>query len=100
MKLSELTDRLPTFLKNKYLFTIIVFALWLLFFDRTNVIDWIGEMSKIHSLKTEKAYYEKELKTVSTQLEELNTSNESLEKFARENYYFKAEGEEIFLIEK
>lgn len=99
MNFTKITSRLPLFLRDKYIFTAAVFILWLLFFDKTNVVNHIGELSKIHTLKNQKDYYENGLKNVTVQLEQLNTNNYTLEKFAREQYYFSKEGEDIYLIE-
>ena len=99
MNFSKLTSRLPFFLRNKYIFTVVVFALWLLFFDKTNAIDYIGNQSRISSLKAQKAFYENGIKDVTAQLNLLSTDKKSLEKFAREQYYLKKEGEDIYLIE-
>lgn len=76
-----------------------VFVVWLLFFDKTNILSWLKERSKMRSMVRQKEYYEQEIRSITVQLEQLNTSNASLEKFAREQYYMKKEGEEIFLIE-
>lgn len=99
MKFSKITSRLPFFLRNKYIFTGVVFLLWILFFDKTNLVNHIGQLSKIHTLKNQKQFYEDGIQKVSAQLDQLNTSNETLEKFAREQYYLRKEGEDIFLIE-
>lgn len=96
---SKIADRLPFFLRNKYIFTIAIFLLWLLFFDKTNVVNHISELSKIHKLKTQKELYEEGIKDINSQLNLLNTNNQTLERFAREQYYLKKEGEDIYLIE-
>ena len=100
MNFSKLANRLPFFLRNKYIFTVVVFALWLLFFDKTNAIDHIGNLSKINSLENQQAFYEDGIRKVNAQLNLLSTDKKSLEKFAREQYYLKKEGEDIYLIEE
>ena len=99
MNFSEITNRLPFFLRNKYIFTVAVFLLWIFFFDKTNVVSHVGELSKIQKLKSEILFYENGIREVTNQLNQLNTNNETLEKFAREQYYLKKEGEDIYLIE-
>lgn len=99
MNFSSIIDRLPLFLRNKYIFTVAIFLLWLLFFDKTNVVSHVGQLSKIHTLKNQKQFYEDGIRDVTNQLNLLNTSNETLERFAREQYYLKKEGEDIYLIE-
>ena len=99
MDFSKITSKLPFFLRNKYIFTAAVFLLWILFFDKTNVVNHVGQLGKIHTLKNQKQFYEDGIGKASAQLDQLNTNNETLEKFAREQYYLKKEGEDIFLIE-
>lgn len=100
MNFSKITDRLPFFLRNKYIFTVAVFLLWLLFFDKTNVVSHIGELSKIQTYKKQIQFYENGTRDVTNQLNQLNTNNQRLEAFAREQYYLKKEGETIYLIEE
>ena len=100
MNFSKITERLPIFLRNKYTFTVVVFLIWLLFFDKTNVIGHIGELTKIHTLKTDIQFFENGVNNVTYQLNQLKTDNLTLEKFAREQYYLKKEGESIYLIEE
>ncbi len=99
MDFSKITDRLPFFLRNKYIFTVVVFLLWLLFFDKTSVVSHVGELSKIQTYKSQIQFYENGISDVTNQLNQLKTDNQTLEKFAREQYYLKKEGETIYLIE-
>ena len=55
-------------------------------------------MSEIDDLETEKEYYKKEIEKDNKVIKELSTQ-EGLEKFAREEYYMKRENEEIYIIE-
>lgn len=45
-------------------------------------------------------YYEGEIKSNKRKKYELQSSNENLEKFAREHYYLKKENEDIFIIKE
>lgn len=98
--LSKLLRGFPPFLKNKYILTLAVFGVWLFIFDKTNVISWLGEKNKIMLMENQRRYYQQEVERITSQLDELNTNSERLEKFAREQYFFKEEGEDIFLIEE
>ncbi|MDZ4844387.1 MAG: septum formation initiator family protein [Chitinophagales bacterium] len=85
-------------MKNKYIITILVFFVWMLFFDRNDLISRYKLKRQLSKLKTEKEFYLKEISKV----EETNTllfySDETLEKYAREKYLMKRDDEEIFLI--
>lgn len=100
MKLPEYnTKRIKGVLKNKYFITIAVFTVWVLFFDKTNVKNWVSESFKNRRMEKEKAIYEQEIIKVDKQLNLLRSDNNSLEKYAREQFYMKRDNEEIFLIE-
>ena len=76
----------------------ILFLVWITFFDDFNLIDRFEKMSKLHELRENEKYYEKENLENSTRLDELMSGKEELEKFAREQYYMKEDDEDIFLV--
>ena len=86
-------------LKNKYVITIAVFLVWILFFDKTNVKNWMGESIKNNRMNKEKVHYEQEIIRVDKQLNLLRSNNDSLEKYARENFLMKRDNEEIYIME-
>lgn len=85
-------------MKNKYIITLLVFFTWMLFFDRNDLITRFKLKRQLSKLKTEKEFYLKEIKKVEQIQAQLFSSNETLEKYAREKYLMKREDEEIFLI--
>lgn len=85
-------------LRNKFVLTIVVFIVWLTFFDRYNLIDMIGISTDIHQMEGEKQYYQEKIKQDSIRIQELTTNNENLEKFAREQYLMKKSDEVIFIV--
>ncbi|RPH34056.1 MAG: hypothetical protein EHM93_02530 [Bacteroidales bacterium] len=86
--------------KNKFILTGFVFLLWLVVFDRSNWFDMIGEIRAIHSLESEKEYYQRKINADNQKLKELKTNDENLEKFAREQYLMKKADEDIFIVEE
>lgn len=86
----------PTWLKNKYSITIMLFAVWMLFFDQHNMISQFELKAELYQLESDKAYYQAEIESIREDLDELLSDNEKLEKFAREKYFMKKENEEIF----
>jgi len=84
--------------KNIYVIIFIVFIIWMIFFDNNS---WFihNELNRdIKDLENEKDYYKKEIEKDNKATKALSTEN-GLEKFAREEYYMKRENEEIFIIE-
>jgi len=91
-------NRLIPYLKNKYIFTLLLFFLWMLFFDRNDFITRIRLKRQLSHLKSEKEFYQREIEKIEETNRQLFSSDETLEKFAREQYLMKRDNEEIFLI--
>jgi cell division protein FtsB len=88
------------FLKNKYVLTTIGIIVWLLFFDRNDVFTQWELNKKLNKLEGERDYYISEIQNNRTDIKELETNKESLEKFAREKYLMKKDNEDVFIISK
>lgn len=86
-------------LSNRYVLSLIVFGIWMSFLDVNSWLIHRELNQEIDDLQTSIRYYEEEIKKDEAQLEQLNSGPENLEKFAREQYYLSAPGEEIYLIE-
>ena len=87
-------------LLNKFLVATVFFCIWMLFFDRSRVINQIKLEQSLRNLETQKEYYENNIKEVKTRREELFTTDENFEKFAREQHLMKKNNEEVFVIEE
>ena len=98
--LTRLLNRVPPVLKNRYLLTVVIFLIWILFFDNNNLIGRYQDMAALKQLKRDKEYYSNRIDEDTRKLNELKTSNENLEKFAREEYFMKRDNEDIFVIVK
>ena len=90
--------KLWPWLKNKYVLTIAVFAIWMLFFDQNNMVDRIKMSSEIRQLEEDREYYREQIRKDSTRLNELTTDQENLEKYAREQFLMKKPDEDIFVV--
>ncbi len=91
-------NRIPSFLKNKYLITVVIFLVWLTFFDRNNFISQIRYGRILNNQRKQVEFYKSEIARDSTALHELMSDTASLEKFAREKYLMKKDNEDIYLI--
>ena len=85
-------------LKNKYVLTIAVFAVWMLFFDQNNMVDRIKMSSEIKQLEEDREYYLEQIQKDSARLNELTTNKENLEKYAREQFLMKKPNEDVFVV--
>jgi len=98
MNLQEIWERIGPTVKNKYFITLMVFILYILFFDQNNLMDRFEAMAKLNQLKIDKEYYIKKIDEDTKRMKELKTNNENLEKFAREQYLMKKPNEDVFII--
>ncbi|MCK5136482.1 MAG: septum formation initiator family protein [Bacteroidales bacterium] len=85
-------------LKNKYVLTIFVFAIWILFFDQNNMVDRMKMSGEIRQLEQDSQYYNEQIRKDSTRLHELTTDKDNLEKYAREQFLMKKENEDVFVV--
>ena len=90
--------KIPIRFKNKYVVTLCLFAVWMIFFDQNDMISQIQLRYDLNELTTKKEYYNEQIEVSKNELEDLLTDNEKLERFAREKYLMKKDGEEIFVI--
>ncbi|MBL7902291.1 MAG: septum formation initiator family protein [Bacteroidia bacterium] len=89
--------RLLLKLKNKYLLSVVLILVWLVFFDKNDVFTQYELIQKCHKLNAEREYYLKEISNNKTELEELKENSKTLETFAREKYLMKKENEDLFV---
>jgi len=89
---------LPIFF-NKYLLSFLFLVVWVLFFNETNYFDQREKLQELSNLNKKKAYYKKEIESAKQELSDIQNSDEALEKFAREKYLMKKDGEDIYVIE-
>jgi len=92
--------KLKSLLLNKYLIVFLSFAVFVTFFDEHNLIQRWKMSRKISQLQEELKFYQEEIKTTRQKKNELQSSDQNLEKFAREQYYMKKENEDIFIIKE
>lgn len=96
-KSSVFTTRVLPFIKNKYVITILAFLLWMAIFDENNFVAQYKTRQKLKDLEKDKKYYTTEIANNKENLNELMSSMDNLEKFAREKYLMKRDNEDIFV---
>jgi cell division protein FtsB len=98
MKLNKNPNKYLKPFKNWFVLILVVFVVWMLFFDANSWFIHNELNNDIEALETEKEYYKREIEKDKKAIKKISTE-EGLEKFAREEYYMKRENEEIFIIE-
>ena len=89
---------LVPFLKNKYIMTFLVFFVWMLFFDKNDLLTQISQSNKLNQLKQDRVYFLEEIERNHATMRDLETNPEALEKFAREQYFMKKADEDLFVV--
>ncbi len=84
--------------KNIYILVLVVFVVWMLFFDAHSLLFHHELNSDINELEYQKQHYKNEMIKDNKAIKELSTE-EGVERTARENYYMKKPEEDIFIIE-
>ncbi|QQX76601.1 MULTISPECIES: FtsB family cell division protein [Aequorivita] len=99
MKLSELKkNKWIRFISNKYVLILLLFVVWMIFFDANSYLIHHELDSDINALEENAEFYQNEIDKDKTFIKKMEDSNE-MEKFAREKYYLKKENEDIYIIE-
>ena len=92
-------NRIPSWLKNKYLLTALVFGIWLVFFDDRDVITThFKHRQELLQLQESRDYYVEQIKLTQKELDQLKNDPALLEKYAREHYRKKKDNEDLFIV--
>lgn len=83
--------------KNKYVLTLLVFMVWIFFFDGNNLIRQFKLYNQLKEIRYREKNLLQQIAETKEALKQLYNKSE-LEKFARENYYFKKSNEDIFIL--
>ncbi|WP_407484165.1 FtsB family cell division protein [Elizabethkingia meningoseptica] len=86
------------YILNKYIITVVVFLVWMTFFDSTSFLV-INELNgEIKKYEEQLEYYKTEYQKNDNFYKKLMFNKSEREKFARENYFMKKKNEEIFIL--
>ena len=86
------------FISNRYFLILLIFSIWMLFFDENSFLNHKEFDKEINELQQSIDFYETEIKQNKEMIEALEDP-EKLEKFAREVYQMKKNNETMFIIE-
>ena len=86
--------------RHKYLITLLVFGVIIVFLDENSLIQRAKHREEIRELNEEIAKYRKQFEEDTRKLKELTDNPEALEKIAREKYLMKKPNEDIFIFEE
>jgi len=89
--------RILPYLKNKFILATVLFFVYTLFLDENDIFTIISQSNKLSKLEQKKAEAQEELEKVTLTLDKLKHRSE-IERFAREQKFFKKSDEEIFVL--
>lgn len=87
-----------TVFRYKYLITIGVFLVWMIFFDKQSFFYQQKLDGELQALEKDTLFYSHEISEATRKLEELRGNKEAMEKLAREKYLMKRDDEDVFVI--
>lgn len=91
--------KIPAILFNRYFIVSVVFIVWMLFFDQRDYFQQKATAEELKKIQNSTKYYDDEINSTKSQLNNLQSNPTSIEKFGRERYLLKREGEELYLFE-
>lgn len=87
-------------MRNKYGLSIVVFVVWLVFFDHNDLFLQVKRTNELEQLEKGKNYYSEQIREIREALSEMDSDPAFLEKTAREKYLMKKDNEDVFIIEE
>lgn len=100
MKRETLIETLKFLRKWWLIFAVVIFFVYLMFFDHNSIMVRMDYKQELDSLKTVLNNYKEQIKSDSIQMEELKNNRDAVEKYAREKYGYKHPDEDVYIIEK
>jgi len=85
------------FLKNKYVFTGILFVLYAVFLDDMDIFSMVRQTKMLNQIEATREEVKIKLSDTEASLKDLKTLA-GKERYARENKFFKKDDEDIFVI--
>ena len=95
----NLVKKILPFLLNRYFLVSVGFVAWMLFFDQRDFFLQRERKDALEKLEAAKKYYQEEISDTKKQLENIQSNPAAVEKYARERYLLRREGEEVYLFE-
>ncbi len=98
MEAKELGSKIVKSIINKYTIVLAAFVVWVMFFDDNNIRQHKKNLQELAMLQEQVSFYKHKIEADKRKLIELQTNDENLEKFAREQFFMKKANEEIYVI--
>jgi cell division protein FtsB len=98
-QLYNLMNRIIAVFKNKFFIAFAAFTVWLCFFDKNDIPSQVSRRQELGTLNTKIKYYKEQIEATNKELNNLQSNQAAIEKYAREKYFMKKDNEDVFIIE-
>ncbi len=96
--LSDLADTVKVLAHSKYAIAVAIFLFWMVACDEDSLLSKSTQSAELSTLEAQKSELLHEIEQDKRKMSELRNNRQSLEKFAREEYFMKRDDETIFII--
>ena len=86
---------IPAPFRNRYFLVTVLFFAWLTFIDKHDILTQWKLQQTLNNLENDKKYYQEKIEEA---LQDKKDIENDKEKFAREHYFMKKNGEDVFII--
>ena len=86
-------------LKNKFLIITVIFVVWVFFFAQYDIISLRKQKAELKEMNEKINYLEKEVARLHDEKNALKNDSTTVEKYAREKYFMKADNEDVFMLD-
>ena len=93
--IQELLRYVPTPLRNKYILALTLFFAWMVFIDKHDILTQFQLQRTVKQLEEENEMYSQQIEHAEQDRLNLEVNKE---KIAREKYFMKKPGEDVFII--
>ncbi|MCI4667733.1 MAG: septum formation initiator family protein [Bacteroidia bacterium] len=91
-------QRLAKTAGTKYFLVLVLAGIWMLTFDRYNLVSQQRVDNQISQYQNDIAHYNNAIKELNQESARLFSNEQALEQYVREKYYMKKSGEDVFVI--
>jgi len=91
--------KIMPYVANRYFIVSLGFLVWMLFFDQRDFFQQRERATELKKVEDAKKYYQKSIEYTQKQLNNIQNNKAAIEKYARERYLLRREGEELYLFE-
>ncbi|MES2430573.1 MAG: septum formation initiator family protein [Bacteroidota bacterium] len=94
----KVAKKILSIVKNKYFIASVIFLAWMFWFDPKDIPSDIARRNKYSDLQNSEKHLTELIAKTKSELNELKTNAQTIEKYAREKYLMKKDNEDLFIL--